>query len=279
MKPLPRVLSLAPLVCASVAQAASDASATKPIAVWIQTDPWAMVLGADTPRVAVYGDGEVVFVKKVGKALEYHHVHLEAAALAELRRRIEPVLALSNLRGYYDLAPNVTDLPKAKLYVSDGRSAAATEIYGLMAKGTELPAFTRFGGAPKPDTVPEAVLALHRWCAAFDDAKSTPWVAPRIEVMLWDYPAARDVALDWPRSWPSIHSDRAVQRGENWSVFFDGSQVDEVRERLDDAIPRGAIELEGRRYAASYRFAFPGADLWEQAFIQAFRKEAERGGS
>ena len=33
----------------------------KPVAVLIQTDPWAIVIGADSPRVAVYEDRMVIF--------------------------------------------------------------------------------------------------------------------------------------------------------------------------------------------------------------------------
>lgn len=29
----------------------------KPVAVLVQTDPWAMVIGSDTPLVAIYDDG------------------------------------------------------------------------------------------------------------------------------------------------------------------------------------------------------------------------------
>src|SRR5436190_23751424 len=36
----------------------------KPLAVFIQSDPWAMVMGADTPRVALYEDATVIFAKK-----------------------------------------------------------------------------------------------------------------------------------------------------------------------------------------------------------------------
>lgn len=46
---------------------------SKPIAVLIQTDPWAMVIGADTPRIAVYEDGEMIFLKKSSNKASYHH--------------------------------------------------------------------------------------------------------------------------------------------------------------------------------------------------------------
>jgi len=41
---------------------------SKPIAVLIQADPWAMVMGGDNPRVAVYEDGTVFFLKSPGRA-------------------------------------------------------------------------------------------------------------------------------------------------------------------------------------------------------------------
>jgi len=39
----------------------------KPLAVWIQTDPWLWVIGSDVPRAVLCEDGELVFVKVSGR--------------------------------------------------------------------------------------------------------------------------------------------------------------------------------------------------------------------
>src|SRR5262245_16919340 len=106
-----------------------------PIAVFIQTDPWAMVLGADTPRVVVYENGEAIFVKKWNDRWARYHVTLDKPALAKVREQLQPVLARKDLKPYYNIAPNVTDQPKAMFYVRDGDREVATAVYGLMAAG------------------------------------------------------------------------------------------------------------------------------------------------
>ncbi len=54
----------------------------KPLAIFIQSDPWAMVIGSDTPRVAIYENGETIFAKKVNDRLA---IFLDGALLPKLR--------------------------------------------------------------------------------------------------------------------------------------------------------------------------------------------------
>src|SRR5262249_6667908 len=157
---------------------------------------------------------------------------LDARGLEAVRKAIEPVLDLAGLRGFYDVAPNVTDQPQAQIYVSDGRREAATSVYGLMARGTSLPAFTRFAGGPKADALPPALATLHAWFASVDDARSAEWVPSTVEVMLWDYSYAPDASIVWPRKWPSLGSARAQKRGNSWSIFLDGSELPALRKFL-----------------------------------------------
>src|SRR6266850_970094 len=111
----------------------------KPIAIFIQTNPWAMVIGSDTPRVAVYESGEVVFAKKLNDRLAYHFIALDKSELEKVREQFKPVLALKEVKPGYNVRPNLTDQPEAKFYFRDGEREVATSVYGLMAAGTKLP--------------------------------------------------------------------------------------------------------------------------------------------
>ncbi len=246
----------------------------RPLAVLIQTDPWAMVLGADTPRVAVYEDGEVIFVKKVGDRLAYHHVRLGKGDLSRLRAELAPVLALRVLKPWYDMAPGVTDQPQAMLYLRDGAREVATSVYGLMAAGTRLPAFTRIGGAPQPASPPAELLRLHSRLSSLDYTGSEEWTPKYVEVMLWDYSYAPDSSIAWPREWPSLGSPRAVQRGSSYSIFLDGAELPRLRRLLATREERGAVEVDGRKMAASFRYAFPGETEWNRAFRDAAKRAA-----
>src|ERR1041385_2103789 len=91
----------------------------KPIAVLIQTDPWAMVMGADTPRIAVYEDGTVIFLKISGKSPSYHQKDLSATELTDFKKRLTPTVHLKDLKRSYNLLPQVTDQPEALFLFRD----------------------------------------------------------------------------------------------------------------------------------------------------------------
>ena len=107
MRPRVAVLACVALLRLGAAAPFDPFAGPKPLAVFIQSDPWAMVLGADTPRVAVYENGDVIFVKQVGDRLSYHHVTLGKSDLDRLRARIAPVLALKDVKPWYNMAPGV----------------------------------------------------------------------------------------------------------------------------------------------------------------------------
>jgi hypothetical protein len=268
------LLAVAALLSLGAAAPFDPFAGPKPLAVFIQTDPWAMVLGADTPRVAVYENGEVVFVKKVGERFAYHHVKLTAKGLAALKARLAPALAVKDLKPWYNIAPGVTDQPKALFYLRDGSREVATSVYGLSARGTRLPAFTVFPGAPEPDAPPAELLALHAWLAELDFPQSQEWTPQYVEVMLWDYSYAPDSSIVWPREWPSLASPRTVKRGSSYSIFLDGSQLPKLRAFLATRTERGAVEVEGKKMAAEFRYAFPGEPVWDKVLREAAERAA-----
>ncbi|HEV7667193.1 MAG TPA: hypothetical protein VGS22_01635 [Thermoanaerobaculia bacterium] len=248
-----------------------------PIAIFIQTDPWSMVIGSDTPRVAVYENGEVIFVKKVGGDLAYHHVRLAKEALEKLRGEIKPLLAVKNLEPWYNLAPNITDQPQSMFYLRDGDREVATCVYGLMAAGTKLPAYTQFPGGPKATAPPDALLKLHERLCHLDFPASIEWRPDYLEVMLWDYSYAPESSIHWPKEWPSLDSERALKRGDSYSVFLDGSLLPKLREFLSTRNEKGAVEVAGKKLAASYRFVFPSEPVWSKAFADAARRASAKG--
>jgi hypothetical protein len=239
----------------------------RPLAIFIQSNPWAMVIGSDTPRVAIYENGDVIFAKKVNDRLAYHQVTLDKDQLEKVREHLKPVLALKDLKPGYNIRPNATDQPQAMFYLRDGDREVATSVYGLMAAGTELPGFTEFPGGPKPTIPPDALLKLHKWLCELDYPNSKEWTPKYVEVMLWDYSYAPGASIQWPKDWPALKSDRAIKRGDSYSIFLDGSLLPKLREFLaTQAKEKGAVEIDGKKMAASYRFTFPGERGWRKAF-------------
>lgn len=242
-------------------------SGPRPIVVFIQSDPWGAVIGSDTPRVAIYENGDVIFAKKVNGQFAYHHVTLDRHELEKVRERLRPVLSLKHLKPQYDIRPGATDQPVAMFYVSDGGHEVATSVYGLMAAGTRLPAYIRsVSGAIKSTPPPKELFKLHQWLCELDYAGSKAWVPRYVEVMLWDYSYAPEPSVQWPKEWPGLHSDRALKREGSYSIFLDGALLPELRKLLATRNEKGAVEVEGKKMAASYRFTFPGEPIWRRAF-------------
>lgn len=248
----------------------------KPIVVFIESDPWLMVIGSDTPRVAIYDDGQMIFVKKVDGRLAYHHVTVDKETLAAFRDRLKPVLALKGLKRRYDVRPNVTDQPEAMFYLRDGDRQVTTRVYGLTADGAERRPSTAYPDGPEPDVPPTELLKLHKWLCSLDLRGGKEWTPKYVEVMLWDYSYAPDPSIQWPKQWPSLDSAGTIKRGEDqYSIFLDGAMLPELRKFLATRKEKGAVEVAGKKFAASYRRTFPGEPLWMAAFYDI----AEKGGS
>jgi hypothetical protein len=239
-----------------------------------------MVIGSDTPRVAVYENGDVIFVKRVNDRLVYHHVTLATDELEKVREQLKPVLALKDLKPGYNILPNATDQPQAMFYLRAGEREVATSVYGLMATGTKLPAYTEFPKGPKATVPPDELLKLHKWLCELDYPNSKKWTPKYVEVMLWDYSYAPDESIRWPEDWPSLNTERAIQRGDSYSIFLDGSLLPKLREFLVTRKETGAVEIERKKMAASYRFVFPGERAWREAFAEAVqaKKQGKQGG-
>lgn len=246
----------------------------KPIAVLIQTGPWLMVLGSNTPLVTIYDDGQVVYWKreKDQKPLLLTK-QLSTAALAEVRNKLSTFGDYSKLKRYYNLAPGVTDLAETKIYLSLGQGDFVTGVYGLTVSDSPLPADSTSGGQEKPGELPRAIRDLHAYLASLDFADAQPWEPPYVEVMIWGYDYAPDESIHWPKEWPALQSPSTLKRGEAYSIFLPGKELRRLREFLRTRKERGAVEIDGRKWAVSIRYTFPSEPVWSEAFRKSAGKE------
>ena len=107
----------------------------KRIAVLIESNPWRMVMGSDTPRCIVYENREVLFLKKEGC---YQH-KLSDQEFTAFTTRLSTLTRLPNPKRFYDLCPNVTDPGDTYVYVALGGRHIATQVYGSMPGDPESP--------------------------------------------------------------------------------------------------------------------------------------------
>ncbi|HEY4415877.1 MAG TPA: hypothetical protein VGO57_09310 [Verrucomicrobiae bacterium] len=236
----------------------------KPIAVLIQPDPWAMIMGANNPRVAVYEDGTVIFLKESEKTASYRQKKLSAPELVDFKKRLMPTTNLKDLKHFYSLIPNLTDQPKAQFYFRDGERTLVTSIYGLRADGTKSSTLTNLSGAQAPEAGPGELLALHKFLCSLDYPDSQEWTPCYLEVMIWPYTYAPDASIIWPRDWPGLESEHSFKRGDSYSIFLDGNLRPELQKFLKSQKERGAVEIDGKKWALSWRAVFPSEPIWRK---------------
>lgn len=240
-----------------------------PIAVLTQSDPWAMVVGSDTPHVAIYENGDVIFIKKINGQESYHKIILDEQELDAVRARLDPLLSLDELKSGYSMRPNWTDQPTANIYVRSGDREIATSVYGMTCSDSSTSEDNPLVSEFSLGTVPGGLVEAHRWMCNLDFQNSKAWEPEYIEVMLWDYSYAPEASVQWPEAWPSLNSDRAIKRKSMYSLFMDGSSLSALRKFLSTRNAKGAVEISEKKMAVSYRFVFPGEPVWRDAFREA----------
>src|SRR5215813_12584096 len=63
-----------------------------------------------------------------------------------------------------------------------------------------------------------------------------------------------------------------MQRDESYSIFLAGNLLPQLRSFLATRRTKGAVEVNGKKWAASYRFVFPSEPMWRGAFSAAAQR-------
>ena len=86
--------------------------------------------------------------------------------------------------------------------------------------------------------------------------------------MLWNYDYAPEESIHWPKDWPSLASDRAFKWKDSYSIILDGTELQRLQKLLESRKERGALEVDGKKWAVSYRFVFPSEPIWRKALFK-----------
>ncbi|MFC1822995.1 hypothetical protein ACFL9T_09835 [Thermodesulfobacteriota bacterium] len=267
MKTIIELIALFFLATTSYALEIDPFDGPKPIAVLIQTNPWLMVIGSDTPTMTIYEDGQVIHLKQEkGKAPQYFHTQLSEQELDEVKMKLLSFGNYTGVKREYDLAPNVFDLPETKIYLNLNNNKLVTIVYGLMQPGAKLPAYSSFPGQEKPDNLPDSIKNLHSYLSNFRFNTSKEWTPKFVEVMIWPYEYAPDESIHWPKDWPGLDSPNTLKRRDAYSIFFPGIKIKQLGEFLMTSKPKGAVEIGGKKWAVSVRYTFPSEPTWRKVF-------------
>lgn len=214
-----------------------------PEIVLLERDPWGMVLGSESPRFALYSDGQVIYRTEDG----FRSVRLNEPELRSIKSSLSaaesPVLS-----GEYHVV-EATDQPRNSLLLY-GNPPVFLTVYGSL------------DDEQVTSRLPAAVAEAFDTIRAFGSARSKPWMPAQIEVMIWPYEYAPEPSIQWNEEWPDLSSPTTVQRGNSYSLFLPSSELEALNNFLARKNSKGAIEIDGRKWSASYRMPFPRERLW-----------------
>ena len=211
----------------------------------LESDPWRMVIGSDSPSFAMYEDGTVIYGTEAG----YKTAKLDGtnrdAFLSQLK-----IEELSSASGGYQ-ASDWTDQPTTALLVYRKERPFYISVYGSL-KDKEV-----------RSRVPDVILAAADKLHAFRAAGESDWLPDKIEVMVWPYDYAPEASINWPSHWPGLKAPDTKQRGEDsYSIFIPSNELDELKAFLKTRQAKGAVEIDGKKWSVSYRLPFSHEKLW-----------------
>jgi len=221
-------------------------------------------MGAETPRIAIYENGDVIYSRQVSKQKRevYFYAKLDFKALSDIADHLLPVVEGQEVKSSYSVT-NATDQGSALLYLRVDNKEVVTSVYGLNPEnidhGTQEP-----GG----DLIPVRLRQLYHYLFTVDFTESRTWHPAYVEAMLWPYDHAQDQSLHWPKTWPDLSFDRALKRTRGFSIFLDGSMEADLKKFLAGAPEGGAVEIDGKTWSMAWRPTFPSEPIWRKAFAR-----------
>ncbi|MBV8976358.1 MAG: hypothetical protein JOZ13_03180 [Alphaproteobacteria bacterium] len=216
-----------------------------PVLVLVETNPWAMVLGSDSPRFVLYDNGLAIYQAEDG----LRQIQLDKRSVADLRSAVN-VGALACLEKHYSTS-SWTDQSSEILFFGRGGKLSRISVYGPIPDDREGTA------------LPLPLVRAYQRLAKFDEPKARPWMPDFIEVMVWPYDYAPEPSIVWPSNWPGLDDARTVKHRELYSILLPSKYYQELRAFLSTRHEKGAVEIGGKKWAASYRFPFPQESSWQ----------------
>lgn len=216
-----------------------------PLFVLLDQNPWLMAIGSDSPTFALYGDGTVIFQK----GEEYQSVVLKPNELRRLLSDLD-LPALPAFAKHYPLFPG-TDAHTTCIFVFEEQRASVISVYGgLRAQAARM-------------QMPGPVVSAYDRASNFDHPGAHPWLPAKVEVMIWPYHYAPQPSIVWPAKWPGLNDATTVRRHpDEYSLFVPSSDYAELTAFLATENEKGAVEVDGRKWAASVRIPFPEEQRW-----------------
>lgn len=225
----------------------------RPLVLLYEYNPWAMVIGSDSPSFALYDDGLLIFAR-TNQEGRPEYVSL---ILSEQERA--GFLAALPVKQFYELRPDyeldlATDQPTTVLYVGDGTRLKSVRVYGNLQR-------------PLKEDDPRAFVQIYQKLKSFQDTRAARWMPEKVELMIWPFESAGAV-LPWPKDWPDTAHPTTKKRGTgkvsiNYSIYLTPAQYENLRKQIERKSV-DALLINKQKWAFSFRFPFPNEDSWRK---------------
>ncbi|HWT00077.1 MAG TPA: hypothetical protein VN256_07510 [Pyrinomonadaceae bacterium] len=232
------------------------AAGIKPVAVIYEIDPWGMVLGSDSPSFALYEDGMVIFARsKEGGGYEYASATLGAEERDSLLRSL-PSAQFFGLEPRYETTL-ITDQPTYVITLWDKGQRKTVSVYGGLKRTDN----------DRKEPAPAAFIETYEKLKGLRPAGASRWMPEKVELMIWPYEDASD-PLPWPKNWPDTAHPTTKKRGAggdqiNYSIYLTPAQYETLKKSAERKSAE-ALLIDGRKWAFSFRYPFPGEDSWRK---------------
>jgi hypothetical protein len=260
-----RIVALFLFLCLSIqsvrAQAFLPFEGPCPLAVMVETNPWLMVTGSDTPSFVLYEDGQVIFRKRSEKkSLVYLWKLLSPAELHSLKGKLTSFGPFRKAHTNIELTL-ATDQPETKIFLNFKGAELSTSIYGIN--------FANVSGQEERNKtpLPAKLRNLHAFLSSLEFTDAEEWKPKFIEIIAWNYDHAVGASISWPKHLPGLNSPTTIKTGNRYSIFVPGAELKDVLAFLRTRTDKGAVEIDGKKFAVSVRPTFPSEPVWLKALF------------
>ncbi|BDU77455.1 hypothetical protein METESE_24130 [Mesoterricola sediminis] len=233
----------------------------KPLIVMLVSDPWIWVVGSDTPKFVLYEDGQVIqLVKESERKATYYWKQMSQQELSQFLGKVKACGPFPKKADRIVLT-EATDMPETSLFVDLEGARYVRSVYGLSwGGGGDVP------GRNRAVKIPKEVGALASLLTQAKIPGMQIWVPRYVEAMIWPYEYAPEASIYWPKEWPGLSSEKAIKRQSSYSIFLPGAELQRISAFLGNRKEKGAVVIDGRKWAVSVRNVFPCEPVWRSAF-------------
>ena len=217
---------------------------TQPLILLTEYNPWAMVIGSDSPTFALYTDGTIIYWEGEGRSGRYVTATLASPEIEELLKSAR-LNEVEGFRSCYTIA-DYTDQPTNVLVVRTTTGYKTIDVYGAIRHLENV----------SPDRMPTSLQETFRVLLAFSNPKPHNWNPPYLEVMMWPFAYAKS-SLPWPADFPGTHDKNTRQSARGLHLFLPFSELNQYKAFVSKLKPTTAVLLDGKKWAISERLPFP----------------------